>query len=53
MMTTRDAARMLQVSEDTVRRMFDDGTLSGWMTAGGHRRLDPESVAAVAKERQP
>lgn len=51
MMTVTDAARMLQVSQDTVRRMFDEGRLTGWVTAGGHRRISPESVAAAAKGR--
>jgi molybdopterin-binding protein len=46
------AAKMLGVSVDSVRRMVDDGRLVAVRTAGGQRLIDGESLAAIAKPRR-
>src|SRR3989441_10466811 len=46
------AAKMLGVSVDTVRRMVDDGRLIAVRTAGGQRLIDGESLAAVTKPKR-
>jgi molybdopterin-binding protein len=46
------AAKMLGVSVDTVRRMVDDGRLVALRTAGGQRLIDGESLAIAAKPRR-
>ncbi len=46
------AAKMLGVSVDTVRRMVDDGRLVAVRTAGGQRLIDGESLALVAKPKR-
>lgn len=43
------AAKMLGVSADTVRRMVDDGRLRAVRSAGGQRMVDGASLAAFAK----
>ncbi|HEV2862407.1 MAG TPA: B12-binding domain-containing protein [Pyrinomonadaceae bacterium] len=45
-MTSRQAARLLGVSEASVKRWADGGLLPALKTAGGHRRFRPEDVAA-------
>ncbi len=47
------AATMLGVSVDTVRRMVDDGRLVAVRTSGGQRLIEGESLARVAKPRRP
>ena len=47
------AATMLGVSVDTVRRMVDDGRLVAVRTAGGQRLIEGESLALLAKPRKP
>lgn len=42
--STADAARRLGVSVPTVQRWVDQGHLKAWKTAGGHRRIDAESL---------
>lgn len=49
-----EAAKMLGVSADTVRRMVDDGRLVAARSSGGQRLIDGASLARVAKpERRP
>lgn len=46
-LTTREAAALLGVALRTVQLWVEAGTLSAWKTAGGHRRITRESVAAL------
>ena len=49
-LTTRDVARLLLVSEATVKRWADDGLLLPKKTVGGHRRFSIQSVARLRRE---
>ena len=46
------AAKMLGVSADTVRRMVDDGRLVAVRSSGGQRLIDGASLARVAKPKR-
>ena len=46
-----EAATLLGVSVDTVRRWADDGRLATTRTDGGHRLVDPVDLARLATER--
>ena len=46
--TTLDAARALGVSASTVANWVDAGHLAGHRTAGGHRRIPVDALAAFA-----
>jgi molybdopterin-binding protein len=46
------AAKMLGVSSDTVRRMVDDGRLRAVRSPGGQRMVDGASLARSAKPRR-
>lgn len=46
------AAVMLGVSVDTVRRMVDDGRLVAVRTGGGQRLIEGESLAQIAKPKR-
>ena len=49
---TRDIARLLRVSEETVRQYARDGRIPFHTTPGGHRRFDANAVrAALGTER--
>ncbi len=48
--TTREAARMLNVSLRTVQLWTESGVLNAWKTAGGHRRISAESVQRLRDE---
>lgn len=51
-----DAARMLGVSSDTVRRLVDSGKLVATRSPGGRRLIDSEALAAYVeshRERPP
>lgn len=50
-LTSREAARLLGVSEASVKRWADGGLLPTVKTAGGHRRFRPEDVAVFRRER--
>lgn len=52
-LTTKNVARLLNVSEATVKRWADDGVLASEKTVGGHRRFDIESIAQLRRERNP
>jgi molybdopterin-binding protein len=43
-----DAAKLLGVSPDTVRRWIDSGRLSARRTKGGQRRIEAEALARLA-----
>ena len=48
--TTREAAELLSVSLRTVQLWVENGTLSAWKTAGGHRRISRESLDGLVTE---
>lgn len=47
-----DAASMLGVSDDTVRRWLDAGRLAEGPRSGGRRTVDAESLASAMAEQQ-
>ena len=47
------AAKMLGVSPDTVRRMVDDGRLIAVRSSGGQRLINGASLARLAKPKRP
>ena len=47
-----EAAQLLGMSADTVRRLADEGRLQTRRTEGGHRVIDGLSLAAVMADRQ-
>lgn len=49
LLTPAQAARSLGLSESTVRRLCDDGSIESVRTDGGHRRIRPSDVAAYAR----
>jgi excisionase family DNA binding protein len=49
-LTSKEAARVLGVSEASVKRWADGGLLQTLKTAGGHRRFRPEDVAVFRRE---
>lgn len=49
-LTSREAARLLGVSEASVKRWADSGLLPAVKTAGGHRRFRPEDIAVFRRE---
>ncbi|HYP52226.1 MAG TPA: helix-turn-helix domain-containing protein [Pyrinomonadaceae bacterium] len=49
-LTSRETARLLGVSEASVKRWADSGLLPTEKTAGGHRRFRPEDVARFRRE---
>jgi excisionase family DNA binding protein len=50
-LTTKHVARLLSVSEATVKRWTDEGVLRSEKTVGGHRRFGIESIAQLRRER--
>jgi len=46
-----EAAQLLGVSRDTIRRYIDLGLLEGIKTPGGQRRIDRDSVQNVIDRR--
>jgi len=46
-----EAAEMLGVSRDAIRRYSDAGRIDAIVTPGGHRRIDRESVDAYIVRR--
>ena len=52
--STAQAAKQLGLSLGAVQQMVECGTLAGWKTAGGHRRIRQDSVdALLARARSP
>ena len=49
--TTREAARLLQVSLRTAQIWTEQGLLDAWKTKGGHRRITRRSVERLIAER--
>ena len=50
-LTTKEVARLLHVSEATVKRWADGGTLRSEKTVGGHRRFSIHAIASLRRER--
>ncbi len=50
-LTTKQVARLLHVSEATVKRWADDGALESVKTVGGHRRFGIQTIAQLRRER--
>ena len=46
-----EAALMLGVSRDNIRRYVDSGAINGITTPGGQRRIDRESVDSIISEK--
>ena len=46
-----EAADMLGVSRDSIRRYVDSGAIDGITTPGGQRRIDRESVDNIIAEK--
>ncbi len=44
--TTRNAARILGISVTSVQKLVESGTLAGWKTKGGHRRIPLGAIDA-------
>jgi excisionase family DNA binding protein len=51
--STREAAKLLDVSLRTVQLWVESGVLEAWKTVGGHRRVSPESVQKLLASRKP
>lgn len=49
--TTREAAKLLDVSLRTVQLWVEGGALSAWRTPGGHRRVSAASLEAMMSAR--
>jgi MerR family transcriptional regulator, light-induced transcriptional regulator len=49
-LTSKEAARMLGVSEASVKRWANSGLLPMEKTAGGHRRFRPEDIAVIRRQ---
>ena len=45
--TTREAASLLGIAIGTAQLWVDNGTLVGWRTAGGHRRVTRDSIEKI------
>lgn len=50
MLTTRQLADAIGVSESSVKRWIDDGRIGATRTAGGHRRVRVEEAARYVRE---
>jgi excisionase family DNA binding protein len=51
-LTTRQAAKLLNVSVRTVQLWVESGVLQAWKTAGGHRRISVGSIQQLLDEKQ-
>lgn len=50
-LTVREAADALSLSTTSVQLLVERGALKAWRTAGGHRRILPDSVVNLLRER--
>lgn len=50
-MTVKEAAEALSLSATSVQLLVERGALKAWRTAGGHRRILPDSVLALLRDR--
>lgn len=50
--TTRIAAKMLNVSLRTIQLWVESGVLNAWKTVGGHRKVSTKSIELVLLQRQ-
>lgn len=50
--STREAAKRLGVALSTVQGWVESGRLPAWKTAGGHRRIPADAVAAFNSQQQ-
>ncbi len=50
LLTSKQTARLLGVSEASVKRWADSGSLVSEKTAGGHRRFRPEDIALFQRD---
>lgn len=48
--TTKQAAKAMAVSESSIKRWIDDGTIKASRTPGGHRRIAIEELDSFLKE---
>ena len=46
------ASRMVGVDPDTLRRWADEGRIEAYVTPGGHRRFDRETIEALVSSRR-
>lgn len=51
-LSTREAAKLLNVAVSTIQLWMDGGLLAGWSTVGGHRRIAKNSVEKMLIQRQ-
>jgi len=50
--SSREAAELLGVAVSTVQLWTNNGLLKAWTTAGGHRRIDRNSVEKILSEQK-
>jgi excisionase family DNA binding protein len=50
LLTTSQVARKMSVSQTTVRRLCNDGSLKSFRLASGHRRVKRADLAAFMRE---
>jgi excisionase family DNA binding protein len=51
-LSTRQSAKILQVSLGTVQKMVEEGDLVAWKTRGGHRRILATSLNQQLRRRK-
>ena len=49
--STRETAKILQVSLGTIQKMVETGELVAWKTRGGHRRILDQSIERQLEKR--
>ena len=49
-LTLGEAARLLGVSEPTLRKWTDEGRIASFRTLGGHRRFTPAAIKAFRQQ---